>query len=107
MTVEIPELKDLVSEVRSFRSELAEVKSLLLGAAMSRSDIAKDLGCSAEWLRLHPWALPNFSRPDIPGRPEKWFRSTWEAWKPGMEAHRRRWEAMSARDRAIALQRSA
>lgn len=65
--------------------------------------IAEDIGRSKEWIRRHPWVLPNFGRPDIDGRPKQWLRSNWDEWKEHLNDRRIMWEAMANEERETAL----
>jgi hypothetical protein len=95
-------------ERQEILKRLAIIEKLLdaLLAAIPRrevitvSQIRTALGVGRDWLRVRPWALPNYGISDLPGKPRKWLIETWQAWKAvGFESHERAWLSMSEAQR--------
>ena len=76
-----------------------ELDKALNSPTLTRSQIAKEIGRSREWLSRNPWALPQYGRPDIEGVPELWWRESWDEWRKDLPGHKASWEVMSPRDR--------
>ena len=76
-----------------------ELDKALNSPTLTRSQIAKEIGRSREWLSRNPWALPQYGRPDIEGVPELWWRESWDEWRKDLPGHKASWEAMSPRER--------
>lgn len=107
MTIEIPELTHLQQEFDALREEFAALRLAVLPATVSRSDIARELGRSYEWVRTHPWSQPNYGIPEVAGKTPRWRREIWDTWKVELPTHRRRWEAMPPQQREDLVRRSA
>lgn len=104
MTFTREELSQFEEVVRSVvREELANSQK---SEFVTMEEIASDLCRSREWVRIHPWSMPNFGVPDVNSRPKQWRRDRWEEWKKELEEHRRQWELMSPSERS-AMRRSA
>lgn len=88
--------QELEEAVVATRKDIAEIKELFKLMAksdtVSREDILAEIGRSRTWLQGRDWVLPNYGKPDIPGTPERWYRSTWDAWKMDLETHERFWK---------------
>ena len=65
--------------------------------------ICKEIGCSRDWLRSRPWALPNFGHPDVGGRPRRFVRSSWEKWSEDLTARELAWKCMTNAQRQRVL----
>jgi hypothetical protein len=106
-----PEYPGFEKAVQAMFSELWEMKRLLIETQMmatlktySAPELAACFGMSYMHLRHHPWMLPNYGRPDIGMKPARWLFSTVLEWYSIPEDERkRRWEAMSSRERRIAM----
>ncbi len=63
------EIKGLKEELEAnFRNIIREeLERALKPDTVTRSQIAKELGRSREWLSRSPWVLPNYGRPDVGG----------------------------------------
>jgi hypothetical protein len=106
-----PEYPGLEKGVATLLADMGELKQLVAEAMMAASlrtftakELAQRFGVSYQHLRNNPWTLPNYGRPDIGRNPGQWlFRTALDWYAIPEDERRRRWEAMSSRERRVAM----
>lgn len=105
--MDIAKLVQTILEIAESQARIEAKQDAILEAlrpdTMTRKVIARELGRSTEWIRTHPWALPNYSVPDVSGPPDLWHRATWQEWNAHQDENKQRWNAMTPAERGQVL----
>lgn len=103
--LEIPSrLEKIESDLLSLHTKVDALLNVPKSNYVTIADICQHFGRSREWIRGHPWSMPNFGVPEMGLRPMKWRRSTWETWLKKLDDHKLCWANMSLHERVNYVQ---